>query len=112
MGDGLLQEFEVGVIGSGYVGLVTGACLAHVGHRVTCVDKDEERIADLTRGRMPIYEPNLEELVARDTNLKKLSFTTELEAVVREADVVFIAVDTPAVRRRLRRPLQRRGGRP
>ena len=90
-----MQEFEVGVIGSGYVGLVTGACLAHVGHRVTCVDKDEERIADLTRGRMPIYEPNLEELVARDTNLKKLSFTTELEAVVREADVVFIAVDTP-----------------
>ncbi len=90
-----MQEFEVGVIGAGYVGLVTGACLAHVGHRVTCVDKDEERIANLTRNQMPIYEPNLEELVARGTKLGKLSFTTELEKVAAEADVVFIAVDTP-----------------
>jgi UDPglucose 6-dehydrogenase len=53
----LAEEFSVGVVGTGYVGLVTGACLAHVGHRVVCVDKDEERIAGLKEGRVPIYEP-------------------------------------------------------
>ena len=60
----LAEEFNVGVVGAGYVGLVTGACLAHVGHRVVCVDRDEERVAELREGRMPIYEPGLEELVA------------------------------------------------
>jgi UDPglucose 6-dehydrogenase len=88
-----LEEFKVGVIGAGYVGLVTGACLAHVGHRVTCVDKDEGRVAELNEGRVPIYEPGLEEMISRAR--KRLSFTTELPEVVREADVVFVAVNTP-----------------
>jgi len=88
-----LEEFKVGVIGAGYVGLVTGACLAHVGHQVTCVDKDEGRVAELNEGRVPIYEPGLEEMISRAR--KRLSFTTGLPEVVREADVVFVAVNTP-----------------
>jgi UDPglucose 6-dehydrogenase len=88
-----LERFNVGVVGAGYVGLVTGACLAHVGHRVVCVDKDEERITGLEEGHVPFYEPGLEELVSRVG--ERLSFTTDLPGVVREADVVFIAVDTP-----------------
>ncbi len=88
-----MEEFRVGVVGAGYVGLVTGSCLAHVGHRVTCVDKDEERVAELNEGRVPIYEPGLEDMISRAR--KRLSFTTELPEVVREADVVFVAVNTP-----------------
>ena len=87
--------FNVGVVGSGYVGLVTGACLAHLGHRVTCVDRDEERIRGLKEGRMPFYEPGLEELVSRDVRGETLSFSTDLEEVVSGSDVTFIAVDTP-----------------
>ncbi len=60
-----MERFNVGVVGAGYVGLVTGACLAHVGHRVVCVDKDGERITDLEEGHVPFYEPGLEELVSR-----------------------------------------------
>ncbi len=77
------------------MGLVTGACLAHVGHRVTCVDKDEERVAELTEGRMPIYEPGLEEMVVGEVGQGRLSFSTDLAGTIHEADVVFIAVDTP-----------------
>ena len=88
-----VERFNVGVVGCGYVGLVTGACLAHVGHRVVCVDKNEGRVAELSEGRVPIYEPGLEELVARGR--KRLSFTTDLPGVVRDSDVLFIAVDTP-----------------
>lgn len=88
-----MEEFNVGVVGAGYVGLVTGACLAHVGHRVACVDKNEARVAELEEGRVPIYEPGLEELVVRSR--KRLSFTTDLPGVVRNSDVLFIAVDTP-----------------
>ena len=89
----VLEAFKVGVIGAGYVGLVTGACLAHVGHRVTCVDKDEGRVAELNEGRVPFYEPGLEDMISRAR--KRLLFTTELPEVVREADVVFVAVNTP-----------------
>ena len=90
-------EFNVGVVGSGYVGLVTGACLAHLGHRVTCVDTDEERIRQLRSGRMPVYEPGLEELVSRGVRRERLYFagSESLERLVGEADVVFISVDTP-----------------
>jgi UDPglucose 6-dehydrogenase len=77
------------------VGLVTGACLAHVGHRVVCVDRDEGRVAELREGRMPIYEPGLEELVAEGSRRGRLSFSTDLPEVVNGVDVVFIAVDTP-----------------
>ena len=73
--------------------MVTGACLAHVGHSVTLVDVNEERVAELEGGKLPIYEPGLEELMAK--NASRLRFTTELAPLTREADVVFIAVDTP-----------------
>ena len=89
------EQFDVGIIGAGYVGLVTGACLAHVGHRVVCVDKDEGRVAELGEGRMPIFEPGLEELVVREADRGSLSFSTDLAGTVHGADVVFIAVDTP-----------------
>jgi UDPglucose 6-dehydrogenase len=88
-----LERFDVGVVGAGYVGLVTGACLAYVGHRVTLVDVDAEKVASLRRGEFPIYEPGLEEFVGKSGD--RLRFTTELEAVVREADVLFITVNTP-----------------
>jgi UDPglucose 6-dehydrogenase len=75
--------------------LVTGACLAFVGHRVACVDKDEGRIARLRRGEMPLYEPGLEEMVSQQMRTGRLTFAGGIDEVVREADVVFIAVDTP-----------------
>jgi UDPglucose 6-dehydrogenase len=93
----MAEGFDVGVVGTGYVGLVTGACLVHLGHSVTCVDKDEERVAGLEGGRVPFYEPGLEELAARGARSGRLSFVglEGLPEVVRRADVVFIAVDTP-----------------
>jgi UDPglucose 6-dehydrogenase len=92
-----LGVFNVGVIGAGYVGLVTGACLSHLGHRVTCVDRDEERLAELESGRMPFYEPGLEELVSRGVDRGRLSFVgpDPLARLVGKTDVIFIAVDTP-----------------
>ena len=69
-----LKRFDVVVVGAGYVGLVTGATLSHLGHRVTCVDRDEERISALESGRLPFYEPNLEELVSLGVNSERLSF--------------------------------------
>ncbi|MGH3089718.1 MAG: UDP-glucose dehydrogenase family protein [Rubrobacteraceae bacterium] len=90
-----MENFKVGVVGSGYVGLVTGACLANLGNRVTCVDIDEKRVEGLRRGVMPIFEPGLEEMVVRGLGAGRLSFTTELPEVARESDIVFIAVSTP-----------------
>ena len=89
--------FNVGVVGSGYVGLVTGACLSHLGHRVVCVDRDEERIRGLRSGRMPLYEPGLEELVSRGVRRERLHFAGSegLAGLVGEAEVLFISVDTP-----------------
>jgi UDPglucose 6-dehydrogenase len=87
------KEFNIGLVGAGYVGLVTGACLAHLGYQVVCVDRDKERLASLEAGWVPFYEPGLEELVRK--NADKLHFSTNLASVVREADVVFITVDTP-----------------
>ncbi len=89
------QEFSVGVVGTGYVGIVTGACLAHVGHQVVCIDKNDGRIDELSKGRMPIYEPGLNELVTGGVRRASLRFSTEIAPVAREADVIFIAVDTP-----------------
>lgn len=91
-----MEQFEVGIVGAGYVGLVTGACLAHLGHRVTLVDANAGRVSSFRRGRIDIHEPGLEDLVAKNSG--RLDFTTRLEPVVREADVVFIAVDTPPER--------------
>jgi UDPglucose 6-dehydrogenase len=89
---------KVVMIGAGYVGLVSGACFAEFGARVTCVDKDVDKIAELQKGRIPIYEPGLDELVARNTSSGRLSFTTELAEAVAQADLVFIAVGTPTRR--------------
>ena len=83
------------VVGVGHVGLVTGACFADLGNRVVALDTDRERIAGLKRGQMPIYEPGLEELVARNVAAERLSFTTSYEEAIREAEFVFIAVGTP-----------------
>src|SRR5713226_209850 len=89
---------RVAMIGSGYVGLVSGACFADFGHHVTCVDKDADRIARLCKGEMPIFEPDLDRLVVGNTREKRLDFTTELSRPVAEADAVFIAVGTPSRR--------------
>src|SRR5450631_4914171 len=89
---------QVAMIGSGYVGLVSGACFADFGHHVTCVDKDAGKIAALERGEIPIFEPGLDVLVASNVKTMRLDFTTELTAPVAEADAVFIAVGTPSRR--------------
>ena len=84
--------------GSGYVGLVSGACLADFGHDIVCVDKDVSKVEVLRSGGVPIYEPGLADLIARNVKAGRLTFTTDLSASVAEADVVFIAVGTPARR--------------
>jgi UDPglucose 6-dehydrogenase len=89
---------RVTMIGSGYVGLVSGACFADFGHVVTCVDKDAGKIERLSAGEVPIYEPGLTDLVAKNAREARLSFTTSLKAAVQNADVVFIAVGTPSRR--------------
>ena len=86
------------MIGTGYVGLVSGACFADFGHEVVCVDKDKAKIAALTRGEMPIYEPGLSDMVAANSRAGRLKFTTELAGAVSGADAVFIAVGTPSRR--------------
>jgi len=83
------------VVGTGYVGLVTGACLADFGINVTCVDKDERKIDMLLRGEMPIYEPGLDALVEKNAKADRLHFTTDLDPAIRRALAVFIAVGTP-----------------
>ncbi len=89
---------RIAMIGTGYVGLVSGACFADFGHQVTCVDKDAAKIAALVRGEIPIYEPGLDELVATNVKARRLDFTTDLSVPVAEADAVFIAVGTPSRR--------------
>jgi UDPglucose 6-dehydrogenase len=86
---------KIAVVGTGYVGLVAGACLAENGNEVICVDKDPAKVRSLQRGKIPIYEPGLEELVRRNRAEKRLVFTTALERGVRNAQIVFIAVGTP-----------------
>src|SRR6266567_773864 len=86
---------KIAVVGTGYVGLVVGACLAENGNDVICVDKDEAKIATLEAGRMPIYEPGLQEMVRRNHGEERLSFTTDLTAAVGASEIVFIAVGTP-----------------
>ncbi|NUN53438.1 MAG: UDP-glucose/GDP-mannose dehydrogenase family protein [Planctomycetaceae bacterium] len=86
---------KIAVIGSGYVGLVAGTCFAETGNQVLCVDKDPAKIEDLKAGRIPIYEPGLEELVRRNVAEERLSFTTDTDAAVKASTVVFIAVGTP-----------------
>ncbi len=89
---------RVAMIGAGYVGLVSGACFADFGHTVCCVDKDEEKIAALQSGKLPIYEPGLENLVETNTRAGRLTFTSDLQRAVKAAEAVFIAVGTPSRR--------------
>ena len=89
---------RVAVIGTGYVGLVSGACFADFGHDVTCIDIDAGKVAALCRGEIPIYEPGLQGLVESNVREGRLSFTTALASPVRKADVVFITVGTPSRR--------------
>ncbi|MCD6074787.1 MAG: UDP-glucose/GDP-mannose dehydrogenase, partial [Rhodospirillales bacterium] len=89
---------RIAMIGTGYVGLVSGACFADFGHQVTCVDKDAAKIAALCDGKIPIFEPGLEALVATNVKASRLDFTTDLAGPVAEADAVFIAVGTPSRR--------------
>jgi UDPglucose 6-dehydrogenase len=86
---------KIAVVGTGYVGLVLGACLSENGNNVICVDKDESKVATLKAGRMPIYEPGLEEMVRRNHSEDRLVFTTDLPTSVRASEIVFIAVGTP-----------------
>src|SRR5262247_1696683 len=87
---------RVAMIGAGYVGLVSGACFAELGHTVTCVDKDAKKIDALLSGEMPIYEPGLAELVVRNARERRIAFTTSLADAVRDAAAIFIAVGTPS----------------
>ncbi len=89
---------RVTMIGTGYVGLVSGACFSDFGHDVICVDKDKSKIDSLLAGKMPIYEPGLDVLVAENVSAGRLSFTTDIGAAVADADAVFIAVGTPSRR--------------
>ena len=86
---------RIAVVGTGYVGLVVGACFAETGNQVICVDKDDAKVRSLRRGKIPIFEPGLEELVKRNFAEKRLSFTKDLATSVKKADVIFIAVGTP-----------------
>ncbi len=86
---------KICMIGAGYVGLVSAACFSEFGWEVTCVDKDERRLAELGRGVSPIYEPGLEALMARNMRAGRLRFTSALGPAVAEADIVFLAVGTP-----------------
>jgi UDPglucose 6-dehydrogenase len=90
---------KIGIIGTGYVGLVSGTCFSEFGNTVVCVDKDENKIKALREGKMPIYEPGLEEMVKDNIKAGRLSFTTDVEEAAKEADAIFIAVGTPTSRR-------------
>ena len=89
---------RVAMIGTGYVGLVSGACFADFGHEVVCVDKDASKIERLERGDIPIFEPGLDDLVAANVRGGRLSFALDGAEAIRSADAVFIAVGTPSRR--------------
>jgi UDPglucose 6-dehydrogenase len=86
---------DISIIGSGYVGLVTGACFADVGHHVICVDNDSEKVKQLKAGEVPIYEPGLEEIIHRNVSAQRLHFTGDIQEAVERSQIIFIAVPTP-----------------
>jgi len=86
---------QIAILGCGYVGLVSGACLAEIGHSVVCTDNDESKISTLNQGVLPIYEPYLQGIVTRNVEAQRLTFTAELGEAVRHGDAVFICVGTP-----------------
>ena len=89
---------HIAMIGTGYVGLVSGACFSDFGHVVTCIDKDAAKISQLQSGRMPLFEPGLDALVAHNVAAGRLSFTTDAAGAVRAADAIVLAVGTPSRR--------------
>src|SRR4029077_14943444 len=89
---------RIAMIGTGYVGLVSGACLSEFGHNVVCVEKDSEKLAALKAGVIPIFEPRLDEVVATNVKVGRLSFDIDITKAVRGADAIFIAVGTPSRR--------------
>lgn len=88
---------NIAIVGSGYVGLVSGACFAELGNRVICVDNDKKKIAGIKKGMIPIYEPGLEELIARNLKKKRLKFISDIKEAVAGCEVIFIAVGTPSL---------------
>ena len=88
------------MIGTGYVGLVSGVCFSDLGNDVICVDKDLKKINDLKNGIVPIYEPGLEELVQKNIKNKRLDFSNDLESSVKKSDLIFICVGTPTKKKR------------
>ncbi len=90
-----MEHFSVGIVGTGYVGLATGASLAYLGHSVTCLDNNQDRVAGLIEGRVPFYEPGLEELISKSAGRLHFDGSEKLAEVVREADVLFVTVGTP-----------------
>ena len=92
---------EIVIVGTGYVGLVTGTCLAEMGHTVVCIDIDRDKIESLNQGIIPIYEPGLELLIEANVGAGRLRFSTSLQEAMAEASVIFIAVGTPVRQRKL-----------
>jgi len=90
-----MKSFNIGMIGTGYVGLTTGTCFAHIGHNVICVDNDEEKICMLLNSQVPFYEPKLAELITTNVKAGRLHFTTKISEAVKDSTVLFIAVGTP-----------------
>ena len=88
---------KIAIIGSGYVGLVTGACFSEVGTEVQCVDIDRQKIKNLNKGIVPIYEPGLEKMIIRNMDKRRLHFTTNVSEAIKSSDIIFIAVGTPPV---------------
>jgi UDPglucose 6-dehydrogenase len=86
---------KIGIVGAGYVGLVTGTCLAHLGHTVTCVDHDKSKVRTLKKGKIPFYEPGLMEMVLENVAAKRLAFATDISRIVNRCEVIFICVHTP-----------------
>src|SRR3989338_202071 len=87
---------NIAIVGSGYVGLVTGVCMAQIGHTVFCVDNDQQKINKLKQGHIPIYEPGLEELLKKHMKKKRIIFTTSIKEATRKSLAIFIAVGTPS----------------
>ncbi|MBM3245449.1 MAG: UDP-glucose/GDP-mannose dehydrogenase family protein, partial [Candidatus Omnitrophica bacterium] len=88
---------NISIIGSGYVGLVTGACFADLGNKVICADNDAKKVASLKKGVIPIFEPGLEEMIKINVKKKRLQFTTSIKEAVKGSEVIFLAVGTPSL---------------